>query len=388
RLTVAGNDEIGELSTAVNLMLSDLEKLQGELREAKETAEDATKLKDHFVSLVAHDLRSPLSTIMGMLRLLQSGRHQISEEKRADVIAKVIHSAHNMITVIEDLLNISLLQTGKIQPVPAFFDGARVVESCINAMEFTADGKGVKVVNGVVPGTRLYADFTMFGEVLKNLISNSIKFCRAGDTVTVFVPEGEPSTIAVRDTGVGINPAFYPDLFRHEVKTTSSGTGEERGTGLGLPYSRDIMLAHGGDLSADAPKPGEGALFRARLPLVRPVVLVVDDDERLLEDIALLMAQDKLEVIKASSEDEAVRIIETRKPHLVIANSHLTGADALSLVQRLKEDNPRATVPLIVITPENSGISGESLMPLGVRDVLAKPFKVHDLISRVKKYVA
>jgi signal transduction histidine kinase len=127
-----------------------------------------------------------------------------------------------------------------------------------------AEEKKIKLVNGIPKGTMLTADPILFLVVLTNLISNALKFCSEGDEIAVEIPENMVNTIAVRDSGPGISEKIVPDLFKHEIKTTTVGTMGELGTGLGLPYFHDIVSAHGGRIWVES-KVGEGSTFYVEL---------------------------------------------------------------------------------------------------------------------------
>ncbi len=236
-----------------------------ELRQARDEAEKSTKLKDDFVSLVAHDLRAPFNSILGMLRLLQSDKSQPMSDRQSVVIKRVLANGENMVNMIDKLLDISRLQAGKIIPRKTRVDAHVVVAASVASLNYIASEKGIRLINNVPFGSEVIADADMLGEVVKNLVSNAIKFCNKDDTITIFIPTGKPATIAVKDTGPGIADDLLDNLFRHDIKTSTIGTDGEFGTGLGLPLSRDIMKAHGGDLIVET-GPDKGSVFFAELP--------------------------------------------------------------------------------------------------------------------------
>lgn len=237
-----------------------------DLRRAKETAEEATRLKDKFVSLVAHDLRSPFNSIVGSLRALLSGEggNPLSPTQK-DLARRALASSENLLAMIDHLLDISRLQSGKITPRAAPFPARILAQNTLSEVEMSARRKGITLVNDVPKGALLLADQGLFTEVIRNLVSNAVKFCPSGATVRVFVPEGKSNALAVADTGPGVGPELYRDLFLHEIKTSTTGTAGERGAGLGLPLSFDIMKAHGGALRVESQK-GKGCVFYAELP--------------------------------------------------------------------------------------------------------------------------
>jgi signal transduction histidine kinase len=248
-----------------------------ELLIAKELAEDATRLKDKFVALVAHDLKSPLSSIIGLTRIVQDDKVNQLVPKHKEILEHLFRSCIQMTQMIDELLNINRLQTGKMRPVRRFFNPRTAMQMTMDLLSPLAEEKGIVLVNNVSPSVRIFADPPLFDEVARNLVSNAIKFCRKGDRVEAFTPAGSPSTVALRDSGVGVDSYALAGIFKHEVKTTTLGTAGERGTGLGLPYCHEIMTAHGGFITVDT-KQGEGSVFYAAFPNVKPRILIVDGD--------------------------------------------------------------------------------------------------------------
>ena len=370
---------------ATNRDITGKKRSRDELARAKEQAERATALKDKFVSLVAHDLKSPLTSMVGLLKLL-AARHAPGGAD-APPLQAMIRSGEGMIEMIEQLLDISRLKTGAVSPQPVFFDGWMAAERSVMTYGRIASDKGVRLVNGVPRGSRLYADPDLFIEVMNNLVSNAVKFCPRGGEVRLFVPEGRPSTIAVSDTGVGIDPSLFDDIFRHEVKTTTPGTEGERGTGLGLPYSRDIMEAHGGVLEVDSVK-GKGSVLRASLPDVRPRVLVVDDERMSRQIMKKALAQTGAEVVEATSAREALALLERETVHLVISDVVMPEMDGFEFLERLREHPTGRRLPVILATAHNIPGAHEKAVRLGADDFVTKDKLDVELAARVRKFIA
>ncbi|MDH5639129.1 MAG: PAS domain S-box protein, partial [Nitrospinota bacterium] len=244
--------------------ITDLKNTENGLKAAKLRAEAATELKDQFVSLVSHDLRSPLGSIQGLTRLLR-GQWSDRGEKGPEIIEKVIKATDMMVTMVDQLLDISRLQTGKIIPQIESFSASNFVDDLMENIDFLAREKEVALVNELPQDMFVSADRGLLVEVIRNLLSNAVKFCAEGNRVVVYNPEGRPGVLAVKDDGVGMDEFALENVFKHEVKTTSEGTAGEKGTGLGLPYCHDIMKAHGGDLTVESEE-GKGTVFYVVLP--------------------------------------------------------------------------------------------------------------------------
>ncbi len=247
------------LERAVRYAISHFQTL-GELREAKEQAEEATRLKDKFVSLVSHDLRSPLTGLQLILKMTRkeiSAIHLVDLENFIDI---GLDSIKRMLGLISDLLDTGRFLTGKIMPRIVPVEVGAMVREEIEAFAPMALSKGVELSAAIPENTVMHADTMLLREVLHNVISNAVKFCRKGDSVNVYLPEGKRDTIAVADTGIGIPPALQANIFKYEEKTNRAGTAGEIGTGFGLPLSHDIMKAHGGGLHVES-EAGKGSTF-------------------------------------------------------------------------------------------------------------------------------
>ncbi len=357
-----------------------------ELREAKERAEAATKLKDKFVSLVSHDLRAPFTSLLGLLQSLYDDTGHPLDVKQKDILNRAMGSSESMINMIEELLNISRLQTGEIIPEPVFVNAYFTVAAAIGSFSHLAQKKGIELVNEVPQGVRLYADLILFVGVLKNLISNSIKFCNTGDRIAVLLPAGQESAIAVKDTGVGISAKNLPNLFRQEVKTTTRGTAGEKGTGLGLPYCYGIMETLGGTLRVESTE-GEGSIFYAELPFVKPRILLVDHDESARASLRKYLDSLQLDILEAKSGEEAIAMVAESPPNLIISDTILPGLDGMELIERLKSQRETKAIPIIVTTADNQIETREKALRVGAIDFISKPVVNEDLIPRVRKVV-
>ncbi len=251
------------LEELVTQRTAELTEANAKLRDAKEQAEQANNLKDKFISLVAHDLRSPLAGIIAALEYLHTDDEFPLHEEHQEIVERLIHVGKSLVQMIEDVLNIGRLKSGKITPHLKLIEGRESVEAVIQNLSYLAKQKGVELLNEIPSNTRLYADPALFGEVVQNLTSNGIKFCRKGDRIRFYMKDA--TVLAVEDSGVGIAEDALPKLFRIEEKTTTTGTSGEKGTGFGLPFSQDIMLAHGGQLEVTS-ELNQGTTFFICLP--------------------------------------------------------------------------------------------------------------------------
>ncbi|HUJ75906.1 MAG TPA: PAS domain S-box protein, partial [bacterium] len=315
---------------------------------AKEKAEEATHLKDKFVSLVAHDLRAPMASVIGTVGMLLSDADQPLTAMQRETLGSIEERLRRQLDLVEQVLKISALQTGKLRVRKRRIDAGVVVVPALG-LRYQAEQKGVRLLNEVPDGMQIAADPLLFGQVLQNLVSNAIKFSKKGDIVRLFAPAGRPNTLAVQDTGTGIPARLLPDLFRADVKTTAVGTAGERGTGMGLPLSYDIILAHGGKLDCET-REGQGTTFYAELPEYRPVTLVVDDDDGLRLLFKRHLAKLDCDVLEARNGEEALTLLREHHPTLIISDILMPRMDGFELLNRLKMNPDTAGIPVIVVT--------------------------------------
>jgi len=358
-----------------------------ELKKAKEKAEDATKLKDKFVSLVAHDLKTPIASVSGHLNLLTGDKKTPLHPDHLKQVRFVLRTAESLGTMIDELLNINMLQTGKVRPQRSFVYPRLIMSGIIESLDGLAMEKGIKLENTIPAETRIHADGGMLLQVFQNLVTNAIKFT-AGGVITAFVPDGRPNAVAVSDTGTGIPPAILRDVFRHEIRTTTSGTAGERGTGLGLPLCHDIMEAHGGTLTAES-KEGRGSVFIAEFPRAAPSVLIVEDEEDWL--ILLRHELDKMNGFintrSARNGVEALEIIKNHPPDVIISDIMMPVMTGLELLESVRRNFSTRNTPFIIITSSDERELRETALRMGANDFLIKPFAPDEFVPRIGRFV-
>jgi len=254
--------DLKEANEKLSLELRERKKIEKELRIARDKAEEATKLKDKFVALVSHDLKSPLAVVSGYFQLLSM--NELDYKTIKELCADGIDACEDMDMLIMEFLSLTRIMDGKLKPDMAMTDICEIVHIAIEDQRGKAFHKGINLINEIPEKASLLVDEKLILEVMRNLVSNSVKFCSKGDKVRIYLPEGEPSTVAVEDTGLGIEPERIEMLFTYEQKTSSLGTSGERGTGFGLPLVKDIVEAHGGTLHVES-VPGKGCTFFVRL---------------------------------------------------------------------------------------------------------------------------
>lgn len=356
-------------------------------KKAQEQAEEATLLKDKFVSLVAHDLRSPLGGIKGLAEfMLMDTRSPLGDNARSSM-ELIFDQIKQLLDLLESLLDLSRFQTGNIQIETRFFDAHYLADDILNRLRHQADPKGISLINDIPLRTRIHADEKLLGQVLQNLVSNAIKFSHPNEQVRVYVPDDLPATIAVIDSGVGIPHDVIEKLFQLEEQTSTPGTAGESGTGFGLPLSRQIVQAHDGDIRVESTE-GEGSTFFADLPLIVPTVLVVDDEESIRALIRTYLMQEGAVVEEAENGRVAMDYINQNKaPHLVITDINMPEMDGLELLSTIKKRPELETVPVLVLTGSVAEGDRDRCLALGAADFTQKPIVLEDFMPRVRHFI-
>lgn len=379
-------DKDGAISSAFAFItdISELKKVEAKLRLAKEEAEGATKLKDKFVSLVSHDLKNPINEIMLSLDTLQA-IEQVSDNGKA-VIEDAIETCDEMTALINEVLNLSRIRGSIIMPENAFFKLHVTVDMAIKNYERLAAEKGIKLINEIPIRAKIYADKRLLLEVLRNLISNAVKFCKTGDRVNLYILDGKATNIVVSDTGVGIKPLKLDTLFRYEEKKSTRGTLGEAGTGFGLPLCHDIIRAQGGRLEVES-EVGKGSTFYIKLPDAKPTVFVVDDNELIRELCTDWLKKLEIEIMVAANGETALELIKKYRPQLLFVDLHMPGMSGLELIEQIKKTPNIEKIPVIAITSDKKMEVVDRAFQRGADDFIVKPFVKEDLVACVKRFV-
>jgi signal transduction histidine kinase len=235
------------------------------LRQAKDAADAAARAKDEFLATLSHELRTPMTSIIGWAQMLKMfGRAQVNPEEAADAI---LASAKAQAQLVEDLLDLSRITTGKLRLTMEVIDVAEVVESAVQTIVPAAAAKRIEIERHIVRA-HVAGDHDRLQQVLWNLLSNAVKFTPDGGRVTVTVEvKGSRVIISVTDTGRGIDPQFLPAVFDRFSQAEDVTTRAIGGLGLGLAIVRHIIELHGGEVAAESAGLDQGATFRVMLPL-------------------------------------------------------------------------------------------------------------------------
>ncbi len=267
------DDYAAELAASEEALLAGETRLREMIkleRDARTQAQAADQAKDEFLATLSHELRTPLNAVLGWLHMLRNGN--VREDRQPYALEVIERNARRQAQLIEDLLDMSRIILGKVrverQPVVM----AQLVARTVDSFRPGAHAKGVTLHADDLTNATIQADPARFEQIIWNLLSNAIKFTPPGGHVFIeMIAEEAWVQLAVRDTGVGIEPAFLPHLFERFRQADSSTTRLHSGVGLGLSIARHLVELHGGSIQARSDGVGRGALFVLRFPRAQPV---------------------------------------------------------------------------------------------------------------------
>ena len=367
-------------------------------------AEELSRLKDEFLATMSHELRTPLNAIFGWITLLRTRRLDEATQERA--LETIERNARAQKRLIEDLLDVSRIVTGKVALELVTVDPRRVVEAALETMHPAAQTKGLKIVPLLDTGAgTVRGDFARLQQVVCNLLSNAIKFTDAGGHIEVCLARrnGEVE-ISVADSGQGIKPEFLPlvfDRFRQEDGSISRRHG---GLGLGLAIVRHLVELHAGSVDAQSAGEGAGAKFIVRLPvretnllprmpeipadaIVTPAMLlglrllVVDDDPGARELISGMLEGFGAQVSVAEGGHAALKLLFAERPDVLIADLGMPEMDGYALIEQVRALDPDfgGKTPAVAVTAYASPQDRLRALQAGYQNHVAKPVEAEEL---------
>lgn len=245
-------------------------KVEESLRKNREQLKELNATKDKFFSIVAHDLKNPFNTLIGFSELLIYNADEISEEKIQHFYQLIHNAAKTGYNLLANLLEWSRSQTGRLRWSPVRFNLASICKDNLSFLTGSAKKKEISLSCSVSDKIYVFADMNMITTVLRNLISNALKFTDGGGKVDILArSHGETIEVQVCDTGIGISPEDITKLFRIDVNHSTIGTGEEKGTGLGLILCKEFVEKNNGKIWVES-TPGKGSTFFFTLPASEP----------------------------------------------------------------------------------------------------------------------
>ncbi len=409
RATKLSDDELGAFTDAFNHMLARIEQQDQEIKLARADAEAASRLKDEFLATLSHELRTPLTPILGWAQIL---RQVAADQPRVLQGAEVIErNARTQAQIVDDLLDMSRIISGKLRLRPLPIDLSTVVEAALETVGPAADARQITIDRRFDrPLPTVLGDSHRLQQVVWNLLSNAIKFTDHGGRVQVRLRALDRDVeLAVIDSGQGIRTEFLPFVFDRFRQADSSSTRTHGGLGLGLAIARHLVELHGGTIAVDSGGPGRGAEFRVRLPqggrgndqaadrtpdsaasptlpsgrLAGRRVLLVEDDSDTREIICQWLAGEGATVRAVGSAAEAFTELPRFDPDLLVSDIGMAGCDGIELIRRLRVLPGRDAERLPAVAVSAFARSDDRALALasGYQRHLAKPLEQRELID-------
>ncbi len=381
-----------------------------ELRQARAAAEAASAAKSEFLAKMSHELRTPLNSIIGFSEMLGDESFGPMNEKQRRYVTNVLTSGRQLLQLINDILDLSKVEAGRMDLSPAEFDVADALAEARTLMGALADQKRLRLeidVEAGLPSVRL--DQAKLKQIMYNLLSNAIKFTPEGGRIQITAGRSPETAagieIAVADTGIGIKPEDQQRIFRDFEQLESAYVREQQGTGLGLALTKKLVELHGGRIWVES-EFGRGTTFRFVLPLqvrtrVAPqpiaaqreapgqrntgsLVLVVEDDQHAGDLLGHYLSEAGYRVAHASSGAQALALARSLKPDAITLDILLPGEDGLAILARLKAAPETKDIPVVVVSITEHRELGLSL---GAVEWFVKPVQRDGFVKAVRRAV-
>lgn len=372
---------------------------------AREEAERANRIKDEFLAVLSHELRSPLNPILGWSKLLQQRR--LDAAKTATALETIERNAKLQVQLIDDLLDISRILRGKLRLTMRAVDLSLVISAALETVRLAAEAKAIHIQTLI--STRpaiVLGDAGRLQQVVWNLLSNAVKFTPTNGQVTVALSSTDcQAQIQVTDTGKGINPDFLPYVFEHFRQEDGATTRKFGGLGLGLAIVRQMTELHGGTVAVDSPGEGQGATFTVQLPLashlhVSPVIetsdhsttdlsgiriLVVDDEADSREFVAFVLEQAGAIVTPVASGIDALQVLSTTTFDVMVSDIGMPGMDGYMLMRQIRTRSESKHIPAIALTAYAGEPDQQQAVAAGFKRHFSKPFDPADIMKAISE---
>ena len=383
-------------------------------RAARSQAERASRMKDEFLATLSHELRSPLNAVLGWTQILRTGKLNVEELNHG--LDTIERNARAQAQIIEDLLDMSRIISGKVRLAVEQIDLPAVLNESIDTVRATANAKSIRLQSVVDPrGGPISADPDRLQQVFWNLLNNAIKFTPEGGQVQVLLERVKSHIeVSVSDTGEGIAPEFLPYVFDRFQQGDASTTRRHGGLGLGMAIVKQLVELHGGNVRVQSDGIGKGTTFTVHLPIIaaysesdeersqsratsrenQPLpdvslanvhVLVVDDAADARELVKRLLEMAGARVSMAGSSSEAMERILAGRPDVLVCDIGMPGEDGYSLIRQLRvlEESRESVLPAVALTAYARPEDRTKAVRSGFQNHLAKPVEPAELLAIV-----
>ncbi|MGH7858695.1 MAG: hybrid sensor histidine kinase/response regulator, partial [Candidatus Binatia bacterium] len=371
-----------------------------ELREALRRAEESGRLKSAFLANISHEIRTPLNVILGSSALIAERFTEAGDESHRELLQAMDRGGRRLLTTVHQVLDYSRITTGTFQVRPATLELASIVSGLVEEHRERAAEKGLTLSwSNEAAGAAVSFDEHSLTATIRSLLDNAVKFTNRGE-VSVRLCRVPPGglRLSVRDTGVGIDPAYLSRLFEPFSQEDSTYTRRFEGAGLGLALAKRHLELNGASLSVESRK-GGGSVFTIHLQEAtreaafaasersRPTILVVEDDRETQAYMTKVLKPHYDLLIAASAPEARKHLSEhPRKVRLILMDLGLEGAeDGLTLTRELRRSSNSKHVPIVAVTAHAFATDRQNALAAGCNRYLAKPVTPTTLLSTVKE---
>ncbi|WP_179228351.1 PAS domain-containing protein [Leptolyngbya ohadii] len=373
---------------------------------ARSQAEAANRMKDEFLAVLSHELRTPMNPILGWARLLQRG--SLDANRTAIALETIERNAKLQVQLIEDLLDISRILQGKLTLNLCPVSPASIISAAIDTVRLDAENKRIQIQTQIdAEANPILGDAARLQQVIWNLLSNAVKFTPEQGQIEIRLATiGGQAQIQIKDTGKGISPEFLPFVFDTFRQADSSTTRTFGGLGLGLAIAHHIIELHGGTIHAESAGEGQGATFIVKLPLVSTStvptqeatvtnhtlslqgikVLAVDDEIDNLELATFILEEAGASVVAVSSAPEALQVLAQTKPHIFLFDIGMPEMDGYTLLRQirtLEAERGDRPIPAIALTAYAGEADQQQALAAGFQQHIPKPVELDVLLEAI-----
>ncbi|MBD2519170.1 response regulator [Nostoc sp. FACHB-973] len=382
---------------------------------ARAEAEAANRIKDEFLAVLSHELRSPLNPILGWAKLLQSRKFNETALKKA--LETIERNAKLQAQLIEDLLDVSHILQGKLNLNMASVDLASTIEAAMETVRLAAEAKTIHIETMLDSRVgKVLGDSARLQQIVWNLLSNAVKFTATGGQVNVQLEcIDADAQITVSDTGKGIKSDFLPHVFDYFCQGDNTTTRKFGGLGLGLAIARHLVEMHGGTIWVQSPGEEQGATFTVRLPLIKdsalikddtnpnsaivasgfsPLmgveVLIVDDNADSLDFFRFVLEEFGATVIAAESAGEALQTLAQSKPDILLSDIGMPEMNGYMLIEQIRAFEAQAgreKIPAIALTAYAGEIDQQQAFKAGFQQHIVKPVAPEELLIAISSLI-
>ena len=367
-------------------------------------SERINHIKDEFLTVLSHELRSPLNPILGWTQLLQTRR--LDETKTIAALEIIERNVKTQCRLIDDLLDMARVLRGKLSLNAAPVNLLGLIKSAIDTVQTAAIAKSIQINPVLWDIGQVSGDNVRLQQIVWNLLTNAVKFTPSGGRIDIRLEQiDNQAQITIIDTGKGISLDFLPHIFESFRQEDASVTRKHGGLGLGMAIVYQLVKAHGGTVTADSPGEGKGATFTVRLPLLNVNskenqsspspeqnldltgirVLIIDDDPDSRELVLMVIAQAGAEAITVASATEFLNVLESFQPDVVVSDIGMQEVDGYTLLRQVRSLSPEqgGQVPAIALTAYAGEIDRQQAIAAGFQKHIVKPIEPDKLVVAI-----